>query len=533
MKYIIRLTESELYRVVGDIAASLLREDGIKTINGDNNGVTALLKDLGFGDILGENRTINLREDDNSLTDGAVERTVGRKEKAAPANQDRVRTNIENELGDIVTKARNTVSKYEAGEKNFKILNTAKELYPRLAKFEDSEAKALSKQLSSIVKALKNDPNIIGGTSDNGEEFDPTSDPGYVPPINIDRDDFGLKDRHVIMHAVPGEEGDDVNLEYDPSQVRKGLAGYNYSIDNMLRHGRENHSTKKGSHLSVDNASSGLQGELDAKVSPTVDYVNSDEFREMLYNLIHLYLGGDDRAVNILEDFYGMQSEYKGKIEQLLGEIGSRQNPSIGYKAVRAIITNSLNTLRNTPEFKTRIQELLQGKYDIDKARPIDQKDLTASGDEVNTTKIDLMKKDYMKLIKNGFKAVNGYEGGAIKLPETPKFTKDEFLYLFASELIPNYDRLSEKDKKSKLGILDNLYTHRFYNKWFKNNVDEGAFDKYQKDLMDIELDRNMNVDDMNFSTAYAQLNDPMVRKVKGSTMRSMMSDTLGNNIVG
>lgn len=72
---------------------------------------------------------------------------------------------------------------------------------------------------------------------------------------------------------------------------------------------------------------------------------------------------------------------------------------------------------------------------------------------------------------------------------------------------------------------------HKLVKEAVEKILREGAFDKYQNDLMDIELDRNMNVDDTGFSNAYAQLDDPMVKRVKGSTMRSMMSDRLGNNI--
>ena len=61
--------------------------------------------------------------------------------------------------------------------------------------------------------------------------------------------------------------------------------------------------------------------------------------------------------------------------------------------------------------------------------------------------------------------------------------------------------------------------------------IQEGAFDKYQKDLMDIELDSNQNVNDLGMASIYSQMNDPMVRNITGSTMRSMMSDRMGNKI--
>ena len=60
----------------------------------------------------------------------------------------------------------------------------------------------------------------------------------------------------------------------------------------------------------------------------------------------------------------------------------------------------------------------------------------------------------------------------------------------------------------------------------------EGAFDKYPgEDQMNIALDRNMNTErDTGFAHAYA-MGDPIVKNMKGSTMRHMMSDTMGNNI--
>jgi hypothetical protein len=61
--------------------------------------------------------------------------------------------------------------------------------------------------------------------------------------------------------------------------------------------------------------------------------------------------------------------------------------------------------------------------------------------------------------------------------------------------------------------------------------IQEGAFDKYQNDLMDIELDSNQNINDLGMASIYSQMNDPMVRNITGSTMRSMMSDRMGNKI--
>ena len=72
---------------------------------------------------------------------------------------------------------------------------------------------------------------------------------------------------------------------------------------------------------------------------------------------------------------------------------------------------------------------------------------------------------------------------------------------------------------------------HKIIESSVRRIIQEGAFDKYQKDLMDIELDSNQNVNDLGISQIYSQMNDPMVHNITGSTMRSMMSDRMGNKM--
>jgi hypothetical protein len=79
--------------------------------------------------------------------------------------------------------------------------------------------------------------------------------------------------------------------------------------------------------------------------------------------------------------------------------------------------------------------------------------------------------------------------------------------------------RLTESDLK------------RIIKKSVKRIIREGAYDKYQNDLMDIELDSNQNINDLGLSSAYSQMNDPMIRNITGSTMRDIMSDRMGNTI--
>lgn len=50
----------------------------------------------------------------------------------------------------------------------------------------------------------------------------------------------------------------------------------------------------------------------------------------------------------------------------------------------------------------------------------------------------------------------------------------------------------------------------------------EGAYDKYEKDLANIDLDSVQ--DDMGMAYAYSHMNDPIIKKVKGSTIRNVLS---------
>ena len=79
---------------------------------------------------------------------------------------------------------------------------------------------------------------------------------------------------------------------------------------------------------------------------------------------------------------------------------------------------------------------------------------------------------------------------------------------------------------------IDSNYLKFLVKEAVKKILREGAFDKYStQDQMDAELDSNMNrLDDTGFAHAYA-MGDPMVKNMRGSTMRDMMSDTMGNDI--
>ena len=61
----------------------------------------------------------------------------------------------------------------------------------------------------------------------------------------------------------------------------------------------------------------------------------------------------------------------------------------------------------------------------------------------------------------------------------------------------------------------------------------ENAWGKYpQEDQTEAMYDMNLNVDTNGaWADAYKR-NDPMVKKIKGSTLRDMMSATMGNDIM-
>jgi len=73
---------------------------------------------------------------------------------------------------------------------------------------------------------------------------------------------------------------------------------------------------------------------------------------------------------------------------------------------------------------------------------------------------------------------------------------------------------------------------HRIVKDAVNKILREGAFDKYPgEDQMNIALDSNMNTqDDTGFAHAYV-MGDPMAEKMKGSTMRHMLHNQMGNRI--
>jgi hypothetical protein len=72
---------------------------------------------------------------------------------------------------------------------------------------------------------------------------------------------------------------------------------------------------------------------------------------------------------------------------------------------------------------------------------------------------------------------------------------------------------------------------HRIIESSVRRIIREGAYDKYRGDISNIELDSNYNINPSDMGTAYARMNDPMVRKVTGSTLRDFTSDRLGNDM--
>ena len=73
---------------------------------------------------------------------------------------------------------------------------------------------------------------------------------------------------------------------------------------------------------------------------------------------------------------------------------------------------------------------------------------------------------------------------------------------------------------------------HKIVKEAVNKILKEGAFDKYpSEDQMNIALDSNMNTqDDTGFAHAYV-MGDPMAEKMKGSTMRHMLHNQMGNRI--
>ena len=73
---------------------------------------------------------------------------------------------------------------------------------------------------------------------------------------------------------------------------------------------------------------------------------------------------------------------------------------------------------------------------------------------------------------------------------------------------------------------------HRIIKESVRRILRENAWAKYPaEDQANAELDSNMNINTSGeWADAYKR-NDPMVKKIGGSTLRDMMNGTLGNNI--
>lgn len=73
---------------------------------------------------------------------------------------------------------------------------------------------------------------------------------------------------------------------------------------------------------------------------------------------------------------------------------------------------------------------------------------------------------------------------------------------------------------------------HRIIKESVRRILRENAWSKYPaEDQANAELDSNMNINTSGeWADAYKR-NDPMVKNIDGTTLRHMMSGTLGNNI--
>ena len=74
---------------------------------------------------------------------------------------------------------------------------------------------------------------------------------------------------------------------------------------------------------------------------------------------------------------------------------------------------------------------------------------------------------------------------------------------------------------------------HRIVEDAVQRILREDAYGKYEKDLGKISDDINMSVlgnGNLGWAEAYAQLDDPMVKKIKGTTYGDMMKAQMGND---
>ena len=418
--------------MVGDIATRLLHE-GIESNVSKNDGVIRMLNDLGLGGLV--NGTTPIQEADNSLSQSAAKRLVRGASKAPKPvkDQDKVKTNIENDGKEITPLTKKPVADGE---------------YDELADYRgfNIDREDLGLKSKDILKT-------------NGE-FDPAKSrkaiaAGYTPSIdNTVRHGQEFHDRGV------GRSLDDASS----SSQRFVSAAVNATNDeeNFARTEEFRNILRMLVPLYLD----GKRTEL--KFGNTIEPVAFKGEEKVT------------RASNMLFDYYDFSSEMQE--QEKYSALGKKYGINPHRAAI--ILIAIQNILRNSQSFATAIHNALSGRYDFVNGKLIDNEKSVVPKVKKNEEEMGsdeaLMRDDYIKAIKSTYKKLTRMNNCPnLNLPDGDniKYTNEEFRLILIRELLSDYyEELTDNEKKVMLGRIDKQYDRLFYNKWSdkinnKNNV--------------------------------------------------------------
>ena len=422
MKYVIRLTESELYRIVGDITTRLLYE-GIESNMSKNDSVIRMLNDLGLGGVI--NKATPIHEADNSLSQSAAKRLVrgASKEPIPVRDQNKVKTNIENDGRKITPLAKKPAANGE---------------YDELADYRgfDIDKENLGLKNKDVLKT-------------NGE-YDPKKSrkaiaAGYTPSIN-----------NAIRR---GQEYHDI-----------GVSG---SLDDDSKAGRN--FVAAAVNATNDEENFARTEEFRNILRMLVPLYLDGKRTELDYGgkMIPVVFKGEEkvtRASNMVFDYYDFSKDMQENEKYSL----LSKKYGIEPWSIAVTILAVQNVLRNSQSFATTIRDALSGRYDFVNGRLIDNSKSPVPRSKENEKEMNsdegLMKHEYIEAIKSTYKKfTRTNKCPKFNLPDDSniKYTNEEFKLILIRELLSDYyESLTDSEKKVMLGRIDKQYNRLFYSKW-------------------------------------------------------------------
>jgi hypothetical protein len=525
MKYIIRLTESELHRLISKVTRRVIRES-VNTNYIDDDGVFKLLDLIGLGyllkgnDIFNENRVIRLHEDssDNDISDRAFNNLFGSDEdnttNTSVSNQDTKKRDIENNgklttyyyidlspkdvfrkktdalnalrrlIGDYTTKDKELKKKYPLYTEKLPgmMYGSVRDALSSLRKYlgdYDTDSKELVKQY--IRKIDKPKVSFKKKSKGSAELFDDEDEETKMlrqvaSKFDIDKDDYGLTPEELEFLMTDGKK---YKQKEKVMWVTAGLTKDN-SFQNALRRGGKGNN-QKGVLVSIDDTKDDwVQGQLSNATYNDVDPVereNYNAFKNALFKLlIPNALTGSNNRKKMKSYFINYVFRDGVKVAEI-PEIGHRdgviKSDNCPVGVIYEYLREALNDLRNSQEFKTKVKDYLSAVYDTKKTKAADERNL-ADYKEVKLVP-DEMKKDYDNLIRTVYEVLNkqSYKE-RINLSNNPKhYTKFSFETFFITNFAPWYNDLIESLRRNFKKVIDRKYDELFGAKWgeYLNNL--------------------------------------------------------------